>query len=162
MGAALKLERTEDVERIKAIVCHPEVFPHITDDDELVYVPIHPKIYYLILQMDEPVEIDAALPQDAGLVTFTPVNSCTWIPHVALMPEYRGFGLGVAAISLGMAWIFENVEACRKLVARPPEFNKAMIRVFEKCGFHQEGRSPKSFMRFGQLHDRVYYGFERD
>ena len=158
----MRLERSEDEKRVTAVLFHPDIFPHVSDDGEERVFVRHPKLYYLMVQVDEPISMDGVKAADIGMVTFTPVNFCTWIPHVSILPGHRSLGLGSLALAVGMGWMWEHIPNCWKLVARPPAFNHAMIRVFEKCGFHREGRSPKSFMRHGVLHDRIYFGYERD
>jgi RimJ/RimL family protein N-acetyltransferase len=136
------LERTTDVALIKSIIEHPEIAPLIFEGE--AQVPIHDSIYYLVAK--------------EGIVAFIPINSISWNPHIAVLPEYRG--KGTELMQSGLEWMFKNTE-CKKVVAFPPSYNKPMIRVFEKCGFKQEGFSPNSFMFKGQIYDRLLLGIER-
>ena len=133
--------RTFDIERVKGVICHPEILPLVCDGEPAF--PVHDSIYYL-------------MPEDgAGVVAFLPINSITWNPHIAILPEHRGRGTGLMTEALN--WMFENTP-CRKVVAYPPSYNLPMIRVFEKCGFSREGFSPRSFEFRGQVYDRVLMG----
>lgn len=135
------MKRVFDIDLVKAVICHPEIQPAICEGEPSF--PVHDSIYYL-------------MPEDgAGVVMFMPINTITWNPHIAVLPEHRGRGSELMAA--GCQWMFDNTP-CRKIVAFPPAFNKAMIRVFEKCGFAHEGVSPNSFMFYGEMHDRILMG----
>ena len=146
----LRLDRTSDVFLISRIVEHPEIKPQIWDSDDSVSIPLHETIYHLVARLDGEV---------VGLVSFVPINSITWNPHISILPKYRGRGTDV--MRLGINWMFENTP-CIKLVAFPPTFKKAMIRVFEKCGFEHEGFSSKSFRFNDVIYDRLLMGLEKD
>lgn len=154
----MMIERTFDTALIRSVVEHPEILPQIHDGAEQMAVPMHASIYYLAPKIE--VGLDPGMIENhmVGVVAFIPVNSATWNPHIAILPQYRGRGTEV--MRSGIAWMFENT-ACEKLVAYPPSFKVAMIRVFEKCGFRTEGMSPASFRWKGELHNRVLMGLEK-
>lgn len=151
------IERTTDANYIRSVIGHPEIRGELFDDEELS-VPMHESIYYLAPFND--VFCDPGIVEKCrlGFVAFGPINRITWNPHIAIFPEFRG--CGTEAMQLGIAWMFENTP-CQKLVAHPPEYNKAMLRVFEKCGFKREGYSPNSFGRHGVLYGRHLLGLEK-
>ena len=156
----MRVERTENLAAIERIALEPSVWEMTSDDANRRDIVIDPRLYYLLVKVDEPLHDAAGIVEiPAGLVAFYPENCITCVPHMGILPEYRG--IGTEALKLGIDWMFANTP-CRKLVARPPVFNKAIIRVFEKCGFSIEGRSPRSFLRHGVLHDRLCFGLERD
>lgn len=150
----VRVERTEDVGYIRSVINMPEM--ELSDGDEL-QVPLGETIFYLIPYAhrfgDGAVE-DVPM----GIMAFLPVNKVTWNPHIAILPEHRGNG--VASLMSGLAWMFENTP-CLKVVAYPPVFNTRMIHVFKKCGFTVEGRSVKSFLWRGEVHDRLLMGLEK-
>jgi|SRR5581483_1764690 len=153
----MRLERTFDVELVRSVIGHPEIKPHVLEGDD-VPVPLHDSIYYLVAREER--FADGAVEDDVvGMVGFLPVNSIAWNPHVAVLPRHRGRGTELMA--LAMQWMFANTQ-CRKLVAYPPVFNARMIRVFEKCGFEFEGRSPASFAWRGEIHDRMLMGANKE
>lgn len=152
----MKLERTFDAELVRAVMAHPDVRPLIYDDGEPIVVPMHESIYHFAVKWER--HADGAVEDVVGgTVSFVPMNSVTWNPHIALLPAHRGNG--TAVMSEGIAWMFSNT-ACEKIVAFPPVFNKPMIRVFEKCGLRVEGYSRRSFRFRGLLHDRLLMGKE--
>lgn len=157
--SAVRLQRTEDIEQIRAVIYDPSIYSASTDDAEHDDIFVHPLMYYLLVKVDEPISESGTTELTAGLVAFFPENAVTFVPHIGILSPYRG--IGTEALKIGIKWMFENT-ACRKLVGRPPNFNHAMVRVFQKCGFHLEGLSPKSFLRHGTLHDRICFGLEKE
>lgn len=154
----LSIDRTDDAEIVKGIVGHPDLRAALFEPGEQPKVPMHPLIHYLVAR--EQAFADGAVEDKiVGIAAFHPVNSITWTPHLAIMPEHRGKGADV--LQFAMSWMFEYTD-CRKFFAAPPAYNAAMIRCFEKCGFNREGRSPNSFLWHGQLYDRVLMGFEKE
>lgn len=155
--STLRIERTLDVALVRSVIGHPEIKPLVLDTDE-VPVPLHDSIYYLAPREER--FADGAV-EDVllGIVAFMPINNVTWNPHIAILPEHRGRGTEVMRAAL--AWMFGNTP-CEKVVAYPPAYNVAMIRVFEKCGFKLEGCSPRSFRWHGEMHARLLYGLEKE
>lgn len=152
----MRIERTTDRAAVLRIVGHPSVKPLIWEGDDDPIVPIHESIYYLIGH-DERFSDGAVEDVAVGVVAFLPVNSICWNPHVAVLPEHRG--RGTELVSEALRWMRSHTP-CRKIFAAPPAYNAQMIRVFEKCGFHREGMSPKSFQFRGEIFDRVLMGKE--
>jgi diamine N-acetyltransferase len=144
----MKLERTFDIEVIKSVICNPEIARDIYEGEPSI--PIHESVYYLIGKENEEV---------IGIVAFIQMNPISWNPHIAVLPQFRG--MGTELMNLGVKWMFENT-VCRKVIAFPPLYNQKMIRVFEKCGFKQEGYSPDSFMFKGKIYDRLLLGIGKD
>lgn len=154
----MRVVRTDDIDLINSVINHPDIFKMLVDDGtKEIPIPFHPNIYYLAPLITVP--NDGAFDETpVGCMLFTPINSITWNPHIGIFPKYRG--LGTQAMNLGVEWMFKNTP-CRKIVAHPPVYNKPMIRVFEKCNFTYEGRSTKSVLRDGLLHDRLLMGREK-
>jgi len=154
----IAIERTADPTVVRQVVEHPGVRPHIHEGETAVPIPVHESIYYLAAKVQRYSEgaVEDVL---IGVMAFLPVNGAAWNPHIAILPAHRG--TGTEAMRLGVAWMFENTP-CEKIVAHPPVFNTAMVRVFEKCGFRREGYSPRSFRWHGELHDRFLMGIEKE
>lgn len=150
----MKIERTDDVGIVLGILNHPEIKDLVKDDGE-VSLHLHPQLYYLLAKMEIGVEPGVMEDRVIGCLAFMPVNYITWNPHIAILPQYRGRGTEV--MKLGMRWMVENTR-CRKLIANVPEYNVAMLRVFEKCDFQREGYSPDSLMKNGRLFGRILMG----
>jgi RimJ/RimL family protein N-acetyltransferase len=153
------VERTYDAALLKSVALHPGVRDLISDRGEEPAIVLHESIYWLLPRYE-----DGGQFQDGsaiGFVAFMPVNSITWNPHIAILPEHRGRGVGTEAMSLAIGWMFAHT-ACKKIVAYPPVTNLAMVRVFEKCGLRHEGVCRRSFLYHGQIYDRLAMGMEKD
>lgn len=152
----MRLERTFDAELVRSVIGHPQIKPLVLETDD-VPVPMHESIYYFSAKDYRCADgaVDDVL---LGVVGFIPVNNIAWNPHLAILPEHRGRGTEV--MEKAIEWMFANTP-CEKVVAFPPAYNAAMIRVFEKCGFRVEGCSPKSFRWNGELHARLLMGKEK-
>lgn len=148
------IAQAHELSSIEAVFNHPSIKDDVWDGGIPKKLPVSPSIYYLLAK-EERFSDGAVEDIVIGAMMFVPMNSVTWNPHIAVYEEHRG--LGTEVLKEGMKWMFENTP-CVKLVAYPPAFNKAMIRVFEKCEWKNEGYSPASFMWRGALHDRVMFG----
>lgn len=151
----MRIERSEDRLAIRSVIGDESVKPFVIEGDEIP-VPIHPSIYYFLLYAEHHAE-GAVEDIPAGVVSYVPVNSCTWTPHIAIRAPWRGNGRFLLTES--MAWMAANTPCC-KFFAAPPEFSLAVIKLFEKCGFRREGYSPASFAWQGDLHGRILFGKE--
>lgn len=140
----VSITRTEDRGAILSVL--EAVREEIWDRAGDIPVPIHPSIYHFLVMVDGNI---------AGNVCFIPINPITWNPHINVLPNFRG--VGTKAMNMACEWMRANTE-CKKLVAYPPAYNTAMIRVFEKCGFSREGYSPNSFLFKGQIYGRILMG----
>lgn len=154
----MRVERTEDVGLIYLILATPGISEWIGDDGGELNLVINPKIYYLLAKIEIGVEPGMIEEKVVGCMAFGPINGITWNPHLAILPQYRGHG--TQALQAGIDWMFKN-SPCEKLVAYPPSYNFAMVRVFEKCGFVHEGYSPDSVRKNGLLHGRHLMGRNR-
>lgn len=153
----MKVELTRDVGLVHSVINHPNVFGDLSDGEALP-IPIHKNIYYFSARS----EIFAdGMVEDAilGVVGFHPVNSITWTPHVVALTSGKGHGTEMLAKAMGLMF---TLTPCLKLFAAPPEFKMGMIRCFEKCGFHPEGVSRKSFLWRGRVYDRILMGYEKE
>ena len=151
----MNVERTHDMAAVKAIITHPDIWPLASDDgspDPENFEPADdPRLVYLLAS-------DGGRP--AGVFVMVPVNAVTWDVHDVMLPGYQGLKAVVAA-RLALDLAFAETGA-RKLTAAIPESNQRAIRFALRLGFRMEGVSPKSFLRNGNLEDRIMLGFERE
>lgn len=154
-GPEVSLEPTTQTSMLNNILSQPGIRESIGDDSPgEIQLPLRQDFYYFLAKID--IGIDGMMEDRIiGCLAFMPVNFITWNPHLAILPKHRGRGTQV--MELGCQWMFANTR-CKKIVAFPPEYNKAMIRVFEKCGFLREGFSPDSIMKNSTLHGRLLMG----
>ncbi len=75
--------------------------------------------------------------------------------------EYWGRGIATDAIAALSTYLFERL-GMRKLTAGLMRVNPAMLRVFEKLGFRQEGVFRKQDFFEGDYVDHIYLGCFRE
>lgn len=90
-----------------------------------------------------------------GLFFFRKRNHILADVHVAILKEHRGKH-AVTAARMAFSWIFEN--GFKKIQAYIPSFNKMAYHFAKMAGMRDEGRSIKSFMKCGILHDQFILG----
>ena len=65
-------------------------------------------------------------------------------------------GIATKAVKLITKWGFENLDIVW-IYTGVFEFNKASLRVLEKCGFEKEAISRKAIFKNGQFYDEIRY-----
>jgi [ribosomal protein S5]-alanine N-acetyltransferase len=84
-----------------------------------------------------------------------------WEIGIALLPEYRGRGIGWRAQAMLTAYLFEHTPVYRIQAATHPE-NVAEQKSLEKAGFRLEGVIRGCEFRAGRMHDGYLYSRLRD
>lgn len=142
---------TEDMEKIKNVLCDPEIYERTSDDGspELEdFNPIEPSegVFYIT---DE---------NNTGIVFIHWMNYLTVECHIQILKEHRNKSeeFGHSALK----WIWDNTEA-QKIVAKIPEIYLDVIRFTMKGGFRFEGICEKSYQKNGILYGVVNLGISR-
>jgi len=111
------------------------------------------------LIVDVAPEIDPGWEQ-AGLVSYLRrwhgTRSFSWEIGIALLPEWRGQGIGWRAQAIFCSYLFENTSVHR-IEASTHEENAAEQRALEKAGFTLEGVIRAAEFRAGQWRDGYLY-----
>jgi ribosomal-protein-alanine N-acetyltransferase len=84
-----------------------------------------------------------------------------WEIGIALLPEYRGRGIGWRAQAVLTTYLFEHTPVQRIQAATHPE-NLAEQKALEKAGFRLEGVIRGCEFRAGKLRDGFLYSRLRD
>ncbi|HEY3510639.1 MULTISPECIES: GNAT family N-acetyltransferase [Kribbella] len=84
-----------------------------------------------------------------------------WEIGIALLPEYRGRGIGWRAQAILTSYLFEHTSVQRIQAATHPE-NIAEQKSLEKAGFRLEGVIRGCEFRAGKLRDGYLYSRLRD
>lgn len=148
----LKLRVTNDVDEIKSVLCHPEIYPVISCDgspDSENYIPDDGPIY-LLGEIEETGKI-------IGLFIVHQNGGHDYWCHFQVLPEYRkiwAFLFGEKAIN----WAFSNIPNCKKLVAQIPEIYPNVIKFAVKMGFKLEGENRQSYYKDCACFDQFYMG----
>lgn len=144
--------KSGDEDRLASVLCHPEVFPHLHDDNG-AKTPADLDLAELLADRD----IFFLMPAPGTLVIAEWLFSATYELHQAAVPESRGATM-LAAGREAVAWLFANAPGCRKLVGFTPAYNRAAIVMARRVGFQVEGRIRNCFLKGGALHDVVVLG----
>lgn len=146
------VDRCYDVDVVRAILTHPEIYECIAEDGTPPRADVIPNMvsaaYVIGIVGSEPI----------GLMVYHPINGITWECHVQVLPEYRkqhadefsqkaldwAFGMGVKKIVAQIPFLYPNVK----------DFGL-------KHGFEIEGINRQSYLKNGQIHDQWYLGLVR-
>ena len=145
------ISETTDIDKIKHVLCDPEIYGRITDDGSPSieeFEPVKPchEVYYLT---DE---------NNVGLVFLHWINSVTLVGHVQILKDGRAKAMEFGKEALN--WIWENTPA-QKITVTIPELYPDVERFVIKQGFQHEGVSKKSHLKNGKLYDQSYLGLSR-
>lgn len=150
----MKFERTENWELIKKIVTHPRIYPAVSDDFSPKaedWEPIKDEnAWYVVVGDGE---------EMLGLWALFPENRICWKVHTCLLPKAYGERAKVAA-GEGSAWVWANTP-CLRLITDVPIFNRLALKFALYAGFTQFGVNPKSYMKYGKLHDVIMLGISK-
>jgi len=89
-----------------------------------------------------------------GNTAYDPINRFTYIHTYLGEKEDRSKGFGTETIRLYTKFCF-NYLNIHKMSANIFEYNLASQKMFEKCGYHEEGILRKHWYRSGMYHDVV-------
>jgi RimJ/RimL family protein N-acetyltransferase len=102
--------------------------------------------------------------QAAGAIAFTRTNRrsrIAWVGGLAVLPTWRGRGVGVAATRMLARLLFEDL-AFHRAEAEVYAFNERGVRVAERAGFAREGRKRRAYWRHDEWQDSVLLGLVAD
>lgn len=150
----MRIERTHDMGLIEAVLSHPAIYPCVTDDSSPPvedFVPIdNPSFYRLAAYEDDEV---------VGVFLFHPENFICYRGHFCILPKYWGI-VTDSATKAALRWMFDNAP-CLKITGHIPAYNLAACRASSRAGMRVEGRSIRSVMKGGILHDQILFGIEK-
>ena len=134
------------MEAVSRIFNHPKVYEWISDDTSVPPFVPDPAHFYL---MNE---------EKTGVVRLEHLNGITCMVHIGTLPEL--WGRATTFVKEGILWLFENTKYS-KIVSLAPENNRVAILFGRRCGFKEEGRITKSFLKNWTLYDQVVLGLSK-
>lgn len=145
------ITETKDIDKIKRVLCDPEIYERITDDgspnlEDFKPIPPNDKVYYLT---DE---------NNIGVVFAHWKNYITLEGHVHILKEHRSDAMEFFDKSLKWAW--ENTRAL-KIVVSIPDIYRDVLKFVGKNGFVVEGISENSYLKNSVLCSLVHMGISR-
>jgi hypothetical protein len=150
----IEFERTTDYALVRAILTHPAIYPHITDDGcpaaDQFQVLEHPSIWYVLVR-------DGA--EVLGLWMFAPQGAACWEVHTCLLP--CAYGDRAKQASRAMAeWIFTHTP-CQRIVTTVPAYNRLALRFAERAGMTRFGTNERSYLKGNTLHNQILLGLSK-
>lgn len=154
-GATFTFSRTTDWPRIRQIMTHPRVWPHITDDFappvEEFEPNRNPELLYLLCE-DGPVTL--------GLFLLEPHGGIHAEVHTCLLPA--GWVRDSRTIaSQAMAWFWENCPQVQRLTTVVPRNNSLALRFAQALDMVEYGVNQSSFQKGGVIMDQTLLGISR-
>lgn len=150
----ITLERTTDLEAIRAIMTSETIYPQITDDfspgPEEFRPPESPLIWYVLAKDGEEI---------LGLFMFVPRNGVCFEVHNYLLPNSWGERAKEAGKGV-LEWIWKNTE-CRRVFGTTPAYNRLAVKFAIGAGMELIGVNRASILKGGMLHDQVLTGMSR-
>ena len=150
----MNLEQTADVQFIRSIVTHPDVFPYVVDEGhapETWQPPLNDNLAWL--------KCDGI----AGVALVYRVSGVIYAYDAALLPEARAKAVGYKErrghIELLKNWLRLHTD-CQHLIAIIACDNERSIAAAKADGLKLEGNLPKSKWRGGRLIDALVFGTE--
>ena len=146
--------RSRDWRAIKALVCDPAIFPHVTDD------------FYQTPESWQPTESESViylLAKDAaglfGFGIFLPRTHCQYESHIGFLPRSYGT-VAIGAFKDMLGWMWANSKA-RRIVGEIAQENRRAIQFAVRAGFREYGVNVKSKLKGGVLVDQVCLGISK-
>jgi RimJ/RimL family protein N-acetyltransferase len=150
----VRIFRSRDYAAIRALATHPRIFPHICDDftsDPKAWTPIESELVTYLLATDQEGPF--------GFGIFIPDTWACWKSHTAFLPRSYGV-VALTSFKQMLAWMWANSQA-RRLVGEIDRANILAIRFARRAGFQIYGINRQSFLKGGELRDRVCLGISK-
>lgn len=146
------VERCYDMDVVRAILTHPDIYDRIAEDGTLPreeYIPDIVGAAYIIGLQD-------SIP--FAVMIYHPINGVTWECHVQVLPDFRKeFADEFSQKALQWAWDM----GVNKIVAQIPFLYPNVKDFGLRHGFEIEGINRQSYLKNGQIHDQWYLGIVR-
>lgn len=139
----MRVQVTDDLTLVKALLTHPDNWPSLGNDDVPDEWEMPADWLYLV----------ALSPEPCGVFALHEIDGESIGLHMAILRPYRGAGTleaGMAALAL----IWAQTPAQRVLV-RFEEWNKKARAAAVRSGFVEVGRIPGAVRRGGKLVDFI-------
>lgn len=148
---SIRFERTRDYELVAAIMTHPRIYGHISDD---FYPPpddfwprMDEKIFHLLVYLDD---------KCVGLYITYAINPLLWqVEHCLLPWAWRAR----ATDAIGEAfeqWLWTHTTA-EKAIGLTPSCNTLALRYAKRLGMREAGRIEGAYQREFKRHDIVIF-----
>lgn len=147
------VELTRDIDLIRQVIAHPDIFPHISEDRtpdilaDLEFIARIPFNHFLKLCF-----ADGTL---AGLFFCHGHSMLCGEVHLCIFPEHQGQATK-ALFDLALEWVFTHTPL-QQLFARCADSNPKANRVAERSGFDVLFQQPDSWLKRGRWYGQTVY-----
>lgn len=145
----------DDVGLITETICHPRIWPSVSDDGSGLPEQFAPQLSDSIIYLGM---FESS--RFIGLFMLHPHNTICWEVHTCLLPEAWGKTANLCA-ELCIEWIFDNT-ACQRLITNVPAGNSLAKRLASSVGMQVFGTNPKSFLKNGVALDQIMLGISKE
>jgi hypothetical protein len=145
----------DDIELVRSVLLHPDVYPWISDDGSPVAA--ESKMPEVLLGSDENFVLS---PHSTVVMVFVRRNRIEYEIHTNIIPEGRG-RKSFPRVASTLDWMLDYTP-CRKFTTSVPTFNRAANWYARKFGMTQEGVNRQSFLKNGELYDQILFGLTRE
>ncbi len=150
----MTFEPTTDMQLVRQIMTHRDVYPGISDDGCPAANEFRPMegslICYLLVILKG---------KAVGLFVFVPHNTVTLEVHICLLRTCWG-PRAIDAARGAAKWIWQHTR-CERVVANIPEFNTHARRLAEAAGLTVMGINKRSYLKRGRLWDQFMFGISK-
>ena len=146
--------RTFDMELVRTIMTHPEIYPWISDDGCPPAEEFQPQEHSAIWYVQA---MDAS--ETLGIFVLSPQGVACWEFHTVLLPSAWG-KCAVAAMKAMFEWVWTNTP-CRRLITNVPVNNRRARWIARAVGLTQFGLNPGSFLKDNVLYDQMLFGLSK-
>lgn len=119
------LRQTKDIEIIKSVIFHPDIYPNIIEDEKLTEELLQKAIDKEDHHMLEVFGREGTL----GLFYIHKLNEEEYQGHINMLPEYRG-GVAYSALNKAEEWLRYNTRCCTVLTEVPKKFKNIYTFLF--------------------------------
>jgi len=149
------VERVDDVEIIKSIMLHPEIWPTISEDN-FTQEEYEPDVY-VDFWLGAFVDGDCI-----GLFRFHSLNGVTVQIHIQILPEYRE-KFAMESVKHMWKWLLDQEDTpLIKVVASIPIIYPNVIKFALANGFKEEGINRMSYKKNGKIVDQLWLGITKE
>jgi hypothetical protein len=146
------LKTTKDYGLVRKILLESEMYKRISDD----YTD--PEKFYPSLQTWIGCFTENEKPECVGLLSVTEETNSVLNIHMHIPEKHRGKNSFLIGNGMIEFLIKHRLKRCVKLNIKIPVIYPEVVRFAEKCGFEKEGVDRKSFLKNGEIVDRVILG----
>lgn len=148
----IEINFTQDVDYVKSVFTHPEIWKWISDDYSGPISEFNPPLvegYFYLIPSLNGVKLGAFMLVQVGTV------ACE--VHSAILPEYQHEHTGEIFQAI-LKFVGKNIPRCKRIRTWVPAWNEPCLIAARRHGFEECGKETKANYKFGVSHDLYLFG----